>query len=200
MIRDPVCDMVIEDVTHEMLSDRVQTLGRSKARFLQFLERRLGSRADAEDLLQTAYLKLVARGDSLRDEEKLTPWFYQLLRNLIKDHNRHRDATARMETSVAAVGPSSTKAPDQELFEAICTCVNDVLAVLKPKQAELVRRVEMDGEPLHRAANDLGITPNTASVRLHRARRALREGLQTMCGICAEHGCLDCSCRPKPCS
>ncbi len=184
-------------MNHEMLGDRVEALVRSKARFLQFLERRLGNRADAEDLLQTAFLKLVAQGDSLRDEEKLVPWFYELLRNLMVDHYRHRDATARMERSVAAEASSGAILADQELFEAICTCVNDVLAVLKSEQAQIVRRVELDREPLHRAASDLGITPNNASVRLHRARRALRAGLQTMCGICAEHGCLDCTCRRK---
>ena len=146
MIRDPVCDMVIEDVTHEMLSDRVQTLGRSKARFLQFLERRLGSRADAEDLLQTAFLKLMARGDSLRDEEKLVPWFYQLLRNLMVGHYRHRDAMARLEKSVAAETGAATIGVDEELFKAICACVHDVLATLKPEQAEVIRRVELDQE------------------------------------------------------
>lgn len=63
-------------------ANRVGLQVQSKARFPQFLERRLGSRADAEDLLQTAFLKLVARENSLRDEEELIPWFYQLLRNL----------------------------------------------------------------------------------------------------------------------
>jgi len=31
-------------------------------------------------------------------------------------------------------------------------------------------------------------------VRLHRARKALRERLTASCRACAEHGCLDCSC------
>jgi RNA polymerase sigma-70 factor (ECF subfamily) len=43
-------------------------------------------------------------------------------------------------------------------------------------------------------AEAAGITPNNASVRLFRAREALRQQLQRSCGTCAEHGCLDCSC------
>jgi DNA-directed RNA polymerase specialized sigma24 family protein len=84
---------------------------------------------------------------------------------------------------------------DDALLTAVCTCIYDLIPALKAEQAELVRRVELGEEPLHQVAGDLGITPNNASVRLHRARRALREALQDACGACADHGCLDCGCR-----
>jgi len=63
------------------------------------------------------------------------------------------------------------------LFQAVCACVHDVLAALKPEQAAVIRRAEPDGEPLNRVASHLGITPNNASVRLYRARRALGDAL-----------------------
>jgi RNA polymerase sigma-70 factor (ECF subfamily) len=179
----------------EALASRVDVLVQSKTRFLRFLERRMGSRADAEDLLQTAFLRLATQKASLRDEEKLIPWFYQLLRNLMVDYYRHRDALARLESSVAAEAEATTVGADEALFKAICTCVNDIIPSLKLEQAELVRRVELGGEPLHQVAGDLRITPNNASVRLHRARRALRDALRDTCGACADHGCLDCGCR-----
>jgi RNA polymerase sigma factor (sigma-70 family) len=182
-------------VNPDRVAERIDILLQSKARFLQFLERRMGSRADAEDFLQTAFVRFMAREDSFRDEEKLIPWFYQLTRNLLVDHYRHRDSMARMEKTLVLEAEATTTGKDDELFKAICTCVHDVIPALKAEQAELVRRVELGGEPLHQVATDLGITPNNASVRLHRARRSLREGLQEMCGTCAEHGCLDCGCR-----
>jgi len=46
-----------------------------------------------------------------------------------------------------------------------------------------------------RPVRELGITVANAYVRLHRARRALLEGLRRVCGACLEHGCLDCTCR-----
>jgi len=181
--------------SRESLANRLDVLVQSQARFLRFLERRMRSRADAEDLLQAAFLKLVAQKEPLRDEEKIVPWFYQLLRNLMVDHYRHRDAMARLESSVAAEAETTTMSVDEALFTAVCTCVNDIIPALKAEHAELVRRVEVGGEPLHHVASDLGITPNNASVRLHRARRTLREALQDTCGVCADHGCLDCGCR-----
>ena len=182
-------------MANEAIADRLDILLQSQARFLRFLERRMGSRTDAEDVLQTAFLRLVAQGDSLRDGEKLVPWFYQLLRNLVVDHFRHRRAVARLDASAAAETETTTTDMDEELFRAICTCVNDLIPTLKAENAVLVQRVELGGEPLHRVADDLGITPNNASVRLHRARRTLRNALQDTCGACADHGCLDCGCR-----
>jgi RNA polymerase sigma-70 factor (ECF subfamily) len=179
----------------EAFAGHVDVLVQSKARFLQFLERRLGNRADAEDMLQAAFLKLVTHEDALRDEDKLIPWFYQMLRNLVIDHYRHREVVARVERSVAAEAATLTVGADEELFTLVCTCVNDLVPALKAEQAELVRRVELGGEPLHLVAGDLGITPNNASVRLHRARRTLREALRATCGACADHSCLDCDCR-----
>ena len=42
-----------------------------------------------------------------------------------------------------------------------------------------------------------GITSGNAAVRVHRAREALRKQVRTACGSCAEHGCLDCHCKPE---
>lgn len=180
---------------NEVLAKRVDLLVKGKRQFLRFLEHRMRSRADAEDVLQTAFLRLVAQKDSLRDEEKLVPWFYQLLRNLMVDHYRHREALSRLESSVAVDAEPVTPSADEALFRAVCTCINAMIPALKAEHAELVRRVELGGEPLGQVAGDLGITPNNASVRLHRARRALREALRDACGACADHGCLDFGCR-----
>ena len=139
--------------------------------------------------------RAVARKDSQRDEDKLGPWFYQLLRNLIGDPDRHREGFSRLESAAAVDAETVTVSADEELFRPVCTCTNAMIAALKTEHAKLVRRVEFGGEPLGQVADDLGITPNDASVRLHRARRALREALQDACGACAEHGCLDCGCR-----
>jgi hypothetical protein len=43
-------------------------------------------------------------------------------------------------------------------------------------------------------ASETGMTANNAAVRAHRARQALRRRLAESCGVCAEHGCVDCSC------
>ncbi len=47
--------------------------------FLKFLERRVGSRAVAEDILQEAFARGLDRLQSLRDDESAVAWFYRIL-------------------------------------------------------------------------------------------------------------------------
>lgn len=162
-------------------------------RFLDFLERRVGSRAIAEELLQAAYVKGLERGGEIRDGETVVAWFYRLLRNALVDHWRHRGAERRALARAAVEAADDVVSPP-ELEQAICQCVHGLIPTLKDGYREILARVEMDGQGLGEVAAELGLTVNNATVRLHRARRALRRRLQTTCGTCAEHGCLDCSC------
>jgi RNA polymerase sigma-70 factor (ECF subfamily) len=65
---------------------------------------------------------------------------------------------------------------------------------LKPNYADLIRRIDLAGESLPSVAKELRVTTNNLTVRLHRARQALRESLEQACGICSKHGCLNCTC------
>ena len=66
---------------------------------------------------------------------------------------------------------------------------------MKPEYAQVVRAVDLEERPLSEVAASGGITVNNATVRLHRARQALKRQLVRACGACAAHGCLECSCR-----
>jgi RNA polymerase sigma factor (sigma-70 family) len=173
---------------------RTALLVQSQAQFLAFLARHLGNRAEAEDLLQTAYLKALTTSETVRDDEKVLAWFYRVLRNVLIDAQRRRAARERLESRLIREAPGAT-VPDEALFHAVCQCVLDIAHALKPEYRDILQRVELEDVSLSEGAAALGITPNNASVRLHRARHALRTALMHMCGTCAEHGCLDCTCR-----
>jgi hypothetical protein len=69
-----------------------------------------------------------------------------------------------------------------------------VLPALKPEYAEVLRRVDLAEEARETAAAALGITIGNLTVRLHRARQALRRVLELTCETCPIHGYLDCGC------
>jgi RNA polymerase sigma-70 factor (ECF subfamily) len=172
----------------------VKVLVENHRRFLRFLEKRVGSSAIAEEILQAAFVKGVEKAATIREGESSVAWFYRLLRNAVADHYRQRGAEER------ALERHSTEAVlaepvDTALEGVICSCVGDVVGTLKPEYEEMLRRVDLLGSTVQGAAQDLGITANNAGVRLHRARLALRKQLERVCGTCTEHGCLDCTCR-----
>jgi RNA polymerase sigma-70 factor (ECF subfamily) len=176
----------------------VAVLVRNHRRFLAFLERRVGSREVAEDILQDAFVRGLARAGQLRDQESVVAWFYRSLRNALVDHWRRRGAERRAFEELAA-GSDSEPSVDPELMKTVCECATALLDTLKPEYADALRKVEMEGVSVKDFAREKNVSPNTASVRLFRAREALRRQVERSCGTCAEHGCLQCSCGGPAC-
>jgi RNA polymerase sigma-70 factor (ECF subfamily) len=164
-----------------------------RAQFLAFLERRLGRRETAEEILQAAYLKAVEAAGTIEREESAVAWFYRVLRNALIDRGRRLAIEARAQEAWAS-DLAIEGATDEPREGAACRCVEGLIPTLKPEYAEIVRRVDLGGASVPEAAGALGVTANNAAVRLHRARAALRKRLEHVCGACAEHACLDCTC------
>jgi len=172
----------------------VDSLVDQRRQFLRFLERRVNSPAVAEDILQNAYLRALERSGDLRQHESSTAWFYRILRNAVIDFYRHRGVEDRALAQWAA--ELETEIPADDLTrEIVCACIARVLPALKPSYAEILQSVDLDEIPLRTFADQHGITLPNATVRVHRARKALRQALTATCGCCATHGCLDCTCR-----
>lgn len=169
----------------------IERLVASHRGFLSFLESRVANRAIAEELLQTAFVRTLEKGGGIEDSDSAVAWFYRVLRNAITDYYRRRASEARTLESQA----SEPRPPiDPELRDAVCECVQTILPTLKPEYSDIVRRVDLEESALAAVASDLQISTNNATVRLHRARQALRRQLERSCGTCATHGCLDCTC------
>jgi RNA polymerase sigma-70 factor (ECF subfamily) len=163
-------------------------------RFLAFLERRVGSRDVAEDILQDAFVRGLDRAETVRDNEAVIPWFYRLLRNAVVDHYRRRGAEERALAYSAGTADQVEPGPDEALRDEVCGCVARLVETLKPEYAAAIRRVDLEGATVAAFAHEAGISANNAAVRLHRAHQALRRQVTLSCGTCATHGCLDCHC------
>jgi RNA polymerase sigma-70 factor (ECF subfamily) len=173
----------------------LRVLTANHRRFLGFLERRVRRSDLAEELLQEAFVRGIARGRTLREDESVVAWFYRLLRNVMIDHLRRESAEDRGRAAFAREEAAAADAePDQELVDTICACVGSLVDTLKPDYAAAIRQVDLGGEPLQSFATAANITRGNAAVRLFRARQALRLRVEQSCGTCATHGCYQCEC------
>ena len=172
--------------------DRVERIAGQHATFLSFLSARVEDRATAEDILQSAYLKAVEHGSEIRDDESTVAWFYRILRNAITDHYRRRATRQRAHEGFVADAPTSY---EPELKQTVCACIGDIVNDLKDEYRTAIEEVDLGGNPVEEFARSEQISANNASVRLHRARKAVAKQLTAVCGACAEHKCLDCTCR-----
>src|ERR671918_511316 len=162
--------------------------------FLSYLERRVGDRALAEDILQEAFIKLVDRPDQAPADEGVVPWFYRTLRNAAIDQFRRRGTASR---AIEAFGRKleTQTFPEPEMEAEICACVSRLASTLKPEYAEALQAIDVNGTPVKAFAEQRGLSASNAGVRVFRAREALKKRVTESCGTCAEHGCRNCTCQ-----
>lgn len=141
------------------------------------LRRYLARRTDgatADDVLADTLLVCWRRLDELSDEP--LPWAYGVARHCLANAERSARRQRRVAGRMAAIDPPRAVTPgpadggDPALAEA--------LASLSAPEAELLRLWAWEDLDVGSIAGTLGITPNAASIRLHRARQKLAAALR----------------------
>ena len=172
-----------------------RALVESRQDMLGFLRRRLGSREEAEEVLQRFSVRTLERAAELRDTHTVRGWLGRILASTIVDHQRQATRIRRREVPMEQTNIESLAvAPDVELDGVVCNCLYKLLPTLKPEYAEVIWRADILGEPRDRIAASLGTTLNNIPVRINRGRQALKKRLEEMCLTCPVHGFLDCRC------
>jgi RNA polymerase sigma-70 factor (ECF subfamily) len=161
--------------------------------FLAYLERRVGDRALAEDILQDAFVKVVERPEQAPADEGVVPWFYRTLRNAAIDRFRRQGASSRAVEAFARE-MEQQQAPTADMEGEICACVSRLASTLKPEYAEALQQIDVGGTAVKDFAAEHQLSASNAGVRVFRAREALKKRVTQSCGTCAEHGCFNCTC------
>lgn len=174
-----------------------QELARTHKQIRGFLNGRLGDLGEADEVLQTFAVRALSNSRSLRNVESVRAWLRRILATTLVDHYRRRAAISRVQAPEEAADLDRLAAPGSELDGAICECMHALLPTLRPLYAEAIRRLDILGEPREDVATELSMSVNSLTVRLHRARNALRNRLQAMCLTCPEHGYFNCQCEQE---
>lgn len=183
--------------TSGVLQGVVHRLVENEPAFRAFLRKRLGNETIVEDVLQQCLLRAVERQHSVKNQESVVAWFYQILRNAVIDYYRSRateDARHEAFQKEAEVLQQQEVPSLDAVKTTICACLDEVVRTLRPGYGELIRRIDLGEESTREVAKALRISAGNATVRLHRARQALRNSLEEACGVCTKHGCLNCTC------
>ncbi|RZI79972.1 MAG: sigma-70 family RNA polymerase sigma factor [Microbacterium sp.] len=137
----------------------------------RFLARRTDP-ATAEDVLAEVLLVLWRRLDDV--PEAVLPWTYGVARLCLANAERGVRRQGRLAARIAAVDPPR----DVEPTEPDLAFVDAALAGLPPADAELLRLWAWEELGANEIATVLDISPNAASIRLHRAREKFKDALR----------------------
>lgn len=163
--------------------------------FVAFARQRVGDAHLAEDVVQESLVKALASAKQPTKTEDTTAWFYRILRRAIIDLYRRHDAHKRALERFRQELPDGPSAREEKL---LCQCFKRLLPAVPDQYRELLQRIDLDGADAGEVAAELGLSRNNLTVRLHRARKHLREALTRNCRACSKHGCMDCTCGDPP--
>lgn len=179
-----------------VISDRAVRIAlvESFSRFRSYLRKRFRVQAEAEEVLQVFMLRALERSADLRDTNSVRGWLSRILATTIADFHRQRSRTIREVPFTAELSDRFVMDQGAELDHDVCQCLYRYLPLLKTEQAEVIRRIDLAGESRELVAIETGATVNNITVRLHRARQALKGHIEEMCAACLEESYLACRC------
>lgn len=142
--------------------------------------RLVGDEEDARDVVQEAYLRAYRGLKRFRGDAQFSTWMYRITANCASTHlgrrSRHRHDELLDDAPFADERPEidpQARADASDLRGRL----HDALGDLPPRLRAVVLLRDVYDLPHEAIAAELGISESAAKVRLHRARRKLREQL-----------------------
>jgi RNA polymerase sigma-70 factor, ECF subfamily len=135
--------------------------------------RRVREPEDAAEVIAETFATLWRRFDRCPQGEELRPWLFGVARRVIANQRRsERRRTALGERLAANVDPAAASRPDEAPSE-----LGRAFASLSDSDRELLSLVAWEGLTREELAVALGTNRATVRLRLHRARKRLRDAL-----------------------
>ena len=131
-----------------------------------------GNPADAEDVLQTVFMRVLARGGDVEDVALPAAYFRRAAVNAAVDVLRRRELHA--ESAYDDLAPHAAVQPPLLLKERL----RRAIAVLDSEDASLFLLRHIEGLSLEELAGMFKIDKNNVAVRLHRIRRRLQAEME----------------------
>jgi RNA polymerase sigma-70 factor (ECF subfamily) len=183
--RQGQCGAFLDEPSQQLLVERLrrgekgaleQVAQLHGPRLLRLAHRLMGWNGDGEDVVQEVLAKLLARPDRIGGDRGLEAWLVAVTINQCRSHRR----MARTFQNLLHRRARETQPPASEHSAEqrdVNHRVRQVVQNLRPKDREVIVLHHLELIPIAEIAKILGISANAVEVRLHRARRRLRQRL-----------------------
>jgi RNA polymerase sigma factor (sigma-70 family) len=158
---------------------------RERSRLGNFIRKRVGDPAEAEDILQDVFYEFVEEYRLPESIEQASAWLFKVARNRIIDRFRKRKEVSLSETGdeeeyrLDLALPSPEAGPEAEYARAVLLdALHEALDELPEAQREVFVEHEIEGRSFKELAAQSGVAINTLLSRKRYAVLHLRERLQ----------------------
>lgn len=172
----------------QRISDVVK---REQSRLRNFIRRQVPDTADAEDILQDVFFRLVEANRLLMPIDHVTGWLYRVAKNRIIDLFRKHQPESFSDAAVVDENgealrfedllPSAEAGPEALYLRGLLLDeMESAIAELPQEQREVFVAHELEGRSFKDMAAETGVSVNTLLSRKRYAVLHLRERLQTI--------------------
>ena len=149
-----------------------ELVGTWEKRLFYFIRRLVDNEADAWDVLQQTWVRVLSGIGALREPRSLGPWLYRVARHAAFNHGQVR-ATYRQLLQDYPAAPPADKDPAREEFENAEQVHHGLLQLSLPHR-EVLTLCFLEDFPVEAIAHILDVPVGTVKSRLHHAKKALR--------------------------
>jgi RNA polymerase sigma-70 factor (ECF subfamily) len=132
---------------------------------------------DADDVVQSVIVKLLERRGDI-GPDSVRAWLFAVTRNAVAEYYRQH----RPQIDIDTFGDVAAKEEHDPIGE-LTDCLDPMLRTLPAADAEVLRRVDLEGEAQTTMAAALTIPLSTLKSRVQRARTKLRAAFDACCAI-----------------
>ncbi len=140
------------------------------------------NREDAEEISQDVFVKAFKSLKDFRGDSKFTTWLYTIVttssitflrKKKLQTHSLDNEHVFELADS-----QDSGMRANQVEQKSRSAMVNEAIRMLGPEDAQIITLFYKGEQSLEEISQIMGIEPNAAKVRLHRARQRLREKME----------------------
>ena len=157
---------------HRALFDRLTPT------LLHVARRQLRDEAEAEDVVQRAFLALHRSRHDFREGAKLRPWLFTIAMNLVRDAFRRRKRQREAPLDLDGRRDPSIE-PDGLERKQDAQLVRRALDSLPPDQRRAIELHWLEERPFAEVAEAVGASVSAVKVRAHRGYKKMRVWLET---------------------
>jgi RNA polymerase sigma-70 factor (ECF subfamily) len=137
---------------------------------------------DAEDVLQTAYVKVISGRARYDGRSTFRTWLFGVIRFTAREQSRRtkmrRERAGRMTREAQAAAAAATVAPDEVERDERAKLMREALAELPGRQRQVLHLVFYQDLTVQEAADVMEVSIGSARVHYDRAKKRLRALLQ----------------------
>jgi RNA polymerase sigma-70 factor (ECF subfamily) len=149
----------------------------------RYLERLVGNRATADDLLQDTLLKIARALPGFEGRSSVKTWAFTIATRVATDHFRRPQNRAQMVDIDETTHVDGADADQKLVIDEMSSCVREVIDSLPEDYRTALVLHDLEGQTAAQVAEIAGCSIANAKIRIHRARRRLKQALNEECSF-----------------